>query len=149
MKPLVVAVLAGSSLLAACVDYTPLYKEGGSMQQRNVDQAQCNAFGSNTVPIWMVRDTWPIYDGSGNIISYQVDVYDSNAGRRQQVINQCMADRGYARAIIPYCKDEQLAGRSYTLESRMPTLGPNICAVRGQNGGRGIVDLSKTRPAAG
>ncbi|WP_204114353.1 hypothetical protein [Shimia biformata] len=139
--------LASATLLAACTEYTPLYKPGVSVQQKTADEAQCNAYGANTVPVWMVTERWPIYGAGGQIVSYTVDVYDSNAGRRQQVINQCMAERGYQRVAIPYCKDEQLAGRSYGFETRLPDPGPNICAVRGKGGSAGIVDLSKTKPA--
>lgn len=135
------------AFLGACTETNLQYKVGGTLHQRNVDQAQCNAFGANNVPIWMVRDAWPIFDSAGNVITYQVDVYDANEGRRNQVINQCMAERGYQRVKIPYCKDEQLAGRSYSLEKKMPAPGPNICALRGQSGGVGLVDLNKTQPA--
>jgi hypothetical protein len=53
-----------------------------------------------------------------------------------------MQERGYARVTIPYCKDEQIAGRSFAPITVAPVLSPNICGLRTDNG-RVIIDLNK------
>lgn len=142
MKRLIPA-LALATALGGCLEYTPMYKVGVTTQEANVIRAQCNTYAANTVPVIMVRDWVPIYGANGQIVSGYWEVYDANEGRRHSEQKRCMEEAGFQRVSIPYCKDEQLAGRSYKPLTTSPPLTSSICAVRQEGGGRVLIDLSK------
>lgn len=129
--------------LAGCLEYTPMYKVGATNQENNVTRAQCNTYAANTVPIVIIRDVYPVYDSSGRIITYRHEVYDMNEGRRHTVVRECLQGQGFERVTIPYCKDEQIAGRSYKPLTNSPPITGSICAVRQPDGSRVLIDLNK------
>lgn len=137
---LLIAALTG---LAGCLEYTPMYKVGVTPHESNVAQAQCNTFAANTVPILLVRDVIPVYDSNGNVVSYIHEVYDANEGRRHSVVKQCLTDQGFERVTIPYCSDEQLAGKTYRPLTTNPPITDSICAIRQPGGNRVLIDLTK------
>lgn len=135
--------LCAITVLAGCLEYTPMYKVGATTQETNVTRAQCNTFAANTVPVIMVTDWIPIYGADGRIIGHRTEVYDANEGRRYSEQRRCMEQQGYSRVSIPYCKDEDLAGRSYRPLTTSPPLTSSICAIRQDGGRRVLIDLNK------
>ncbi|WP_299420309.1 hypothetical protein [uncultured Shimia sp.] len=137
-------LLTGCLLLAlsGCTEFSTMYQPGKTKTERNVDQAQCNRLASDRYPPRIVTDWWPIYAADGRVIGQRPESYDINEGPRYTAARKCMEERGYARVTIPYCKDEQIAGRSYAPITVAPHLSPNICGLRTDNG-RVIIDLSK------
>ncbi len=137
-------ILTGCLLLAlsSCTEFSTMYQPGKTKTERNVDQAQCNRFASDRYPPRIVTDWWPIYAADGRVIGQRPESYDINEGPRYTAARNCMEERGYARVNIPYCKDEQIAGRSYAPITVAPELSPNICGLRTDNG-RVIIDLTK------
>lgn len=142
MKRAIPALFAITAL-GGCLEYTPMYKVGATTHETNVTRAQCNTFAANSVPVMLVTDWIPIYGANGRIVGHRTEVYDANEGRRYSEQQHCMEREGYSRVSIPYCKDEDIAGRSYRPLTTSPPLTGSICAIRQQGGGRVIVDLNK------
>ena len=142
MKRLTFSIFA-TFLVTGCLEYTPMYKVGATTQETNVTRAQCNTYAANTVPVMLITDWIPIYGADGRIIGHRTEVYDANEGRRYSEQQRCMEREGFARVSIPYCKDEDLAGRSFKPLTTSPPITDSICAIRQQGGGRVIVDLNK------
>ncbi|GAA6178918.1 hypothetical protein NBRC116594_03560 [Shimia sp. NS0008-38b] len=138
-------IITGLMLMAlgSCTEFSTLYQVGKTKTERNVDQAQCNRFAADNYPPRIVTEWWPIYDSKGRVVSRRAEQYDTNEGPRYTAARNCMTERGYERVSIPYCKDEQLAGRNYAKVEVAPELGPSICGLRTEGGGRVLVDLSK------
>jgi hypothetical protein len=128
--------------LSGCTEFSTMYQPGKTKTERNVDQAQCNRVAADQFPPWIVTDWWPIYNAAGEVIGQRPESYDVNEGRRYTAARECMQSKGYGRVTIPYCKDEQLAGRAYAPITVAPELGPNICGLRTENG-RVLIDLTK------
>ncbi|WP_299350509.1 hypothetical protein [uncultured Shimia sp.] len=137
------SILAISAMLTGCLEYTPMYKVGATTQETNVTRAQCNTFAANTVPVIIVRDWIPIFGANGRVVGGYYETYDANEGRRFSVQRQCMEQQGYERVSIPYCKEEQIAGRGYKPLTTSPPIGPSICAVKQDGGGRVLIDLNQ------
>ncbi|CUH53557.1 hypothetical protein J7382_05015 [Shimia sp. R11_0] len=133
------AVLA----LSGCTEFKTFYKVGQTKTDLNVDQAQCNRAAADAYPPRIVTDWWPIYDSKGRVVSQRMEQYDINEGPRYTAARNCMVEKGYERVTIPYCKDEQLAGRNYAKIEVAPELTPSICGLRTEGGGRVLIDLSK------
>ena len=135
--------LISVSALAGCLEYTPMYTVGVTTQEANVTRAQCNTYAANTVPVMLITDWIPIYGANGRIIGHRTEGYDANEGRRYSEQQRCMEREGFERVSIPYCKDEDLAGRSYRPLTTSPPLTGSICAVRQEGGKRVLIDLNK------
>jgi len=129
--------------LASCTEFSTMYQVGKTKTEHNVDQAQCNRQAADRFPPRIVTDWWPIYNAEGRVVGQRPESYDINEGPRYTEVRNCMNARGYQRVTIPYCTDEQLAGRSFEPLTVAPTLTPNICGLRKQGGGRVIIDLNK------
>lgn len=142
MKRLTLSVVALAGL-AGCLEYTPMYKVGVSTQEANVTRAQCNTYAANTVPPMIIQDWVPIYGANGKIVGHRVEYYDANEGRRHSTVQKCMEQQGYQRVSIPYCTDDQIAGRSYRPLTTSPQLTGSICAIKQPEGGRVLIDLNK------
>ncbi len=140
-KPVVTGLLLLA--LSSCTEFTTFYQPGMTKTQRNVDQAQCNRVASDRFPPYIVTDWYPIYNSDGRIIGHRPEQYDVNAGKRYTEARNCMTERGYQRVTIPYCKDEQLAGRNYAPIQVAPELSDNICGLRTEGNNRVLIDLSK------
>lgn len=142
MKRVLIPLVA-SATLAGCLEYTPMYKVGATQHETNVTRAQCNTYAANTVPPMIIRDWIPIFGPNGEIVGQRVEYYDANEGRRHSTVQKCMEQQGFQRVKIPYCKEDQMAGRSYKPLTRSPQLTPSICAVKQPDGGRVLIDLNK------
>ena len=136
-------ILLAASVLTGCLEYTPMYKVGATTQETNVTRAQCNTYAANTVPVLLVTDWIPIFGADGRVIGHRTEVYDANEGRRYSEQQRCMERAGFSRVSIPYCKDEDIAGRSYRPLTTSPPLTGSICAIRQDGGGRVLIDLNK------
>ncbi|MDO6522383.1 hypothetical protein Q4578_12345 [Shimia thalassica] len=138
-------MIAGLAVFAlvSCTEYSQMYKVGASTTQTNVDQAQCNTFAAQTVPPMIINDWIPIFDSRGRVVGHRVESYDANEGRRYSAVNSCMTERGYQRTTIPYCKPEDIKGKSFAPLSNSPAITPSICAVKQDGGGKILVDLTK------
>ncbi|MEQ9693325.1 hypothetical protein [Shimia sp. SDUM112013] len=139
----VVATGLALAVLAGCTEYSQFYKVGASSTQTNSDQAHCNTFAAQTVPPMIITDWRPIFDSRGRIVGQIPETYDVNEGRRYSVANQCMVDRGYQKTTIPYCKSEDIEGKSYAPLTNSPPITPSICAIRQDGGRKVLVDLNK------
>lgn len=128
--------------LIGCTEFSTMYQPGKTKTERNVDQAQCNRFATDTNPPHIVTDWVPIFDSEGRYRGQRPESYDINEGRRHTAARNCMLEKGYQRVTIPYCKDEQIAGRSFAPIEVAPQITPNICGIRTDNG-RVLIDLSK------
>ncbi len=142
MKQIILSFIAIASL-SGCLKYTPMYKVGATQQESRITQAQCHNFAAETVPVLLIHESFPIYDDQGKLIGFTHEVFDANEGRRHSVAKNCMLSEGYQRVSIPYCEDEQIAGRNYTPLTILPPLTENICAIRQRGGSRVLIDLSK------
>jgi len=131
-----------AALLSSCTEFREMYKPGATNTQRNIDQGACNTDAATRYPPRIVTDWVPIYNAEGRVISHRIEQYDINEARRREGARSCMVARGYEWATIPYCKDEQIAGRSYAPITKMPALSSNICGMRTDQG-RVLIDLSK------
>ena len=139
--PIITSLLLLS--LAGCTEFSTFYQVGKTKTDRNVDQAQCNRIAADSFPPNIVTDWWPIYNAEGRIVGSRPETYDINEGRRYSAARECMVSRGYERVTIPFCKDEQVAGRSFAPIRVAPELTPNICGLRTEDGKRVLIDLSK------
>ncbi|MGR3713653.1 MAG: hypothetical protein ACU0A6_11100 [Shimia sp.] len=133
---------AALTLVVGCTEFRQMYKPGVSRTQLNIDQGGCNAQSANAYPPRIVTDWVPIFNGDGQVIGHRVEQWDLNEARRIEGARSCMVAQGYQWATIPYCKDEQIAGRSYAPLTTLPALSSNICGMRGDKG-RVLIDLSK------
>ncbi len=129
--------------VSGCTEFKTMYRAGNTKTDTNVDQAQCNRLASDRYPPNIVTNWYPIYDSQGRVVSRRVEQYDINEGPRRTASRTCMFERGYEWAAIPYCKDEQLADRSYAPITTKPELSTNICGLRTKDHGRVLIDLSK------
>lgn len=135
--------LIALAALAGCLDYTPMYKVGAPLAATQTVQAQCTAEATLQFPVSLIREIEPIFDDDGNVIGYSTTVFDLNEGRRVSAARACMQAQGYQRVAIPYCEDQQIAGRAYRPLTIAPPLGETICVLRQPGGQRAIIDLAK------
>lgn len=142
MKTAIVTTLA-ILLLSGCTEFRTMYKVGNTKTETNIDQGQCNSFAANAYPPRIVTDWIPIYDSEGRVRGHRVEQYDINESRRIEGARDCMVQKGYEWATVPYCKDEQIGGRSYAPITTNPPMSANICGLRQEGGGRVLIDLSK------
>jgi len=131
--------------LSGCLEYTPMYKVGASTQESNVTRAQCNTYAAQTVPPMIIQDWIPVFGANGRVVGHRLETYDANEGRRNTTVKNCMSEQGFDRVSIPYCTDDQLAGKSYAPLKNSPPLTGSICAIRQKDGGRVLIDLSKPK----
>ncbi|KPA22650.1 hypothetical protein shim_09370 [Shimia sp. SK013] len=130
------------TLVVGCTDFRQMYKPGVTRTQLNIDQGACNSDAAARYPPRIVTDWVPVFNGDGQVISHRVEQYDINEARRREGARSCMIAGGYEWATIPFCKEEQIAGRSFAPISTLPALSTNICGLR-TDSGRVLVDLSK------
>ncbi len=143
MKTTIVLSLTASLILAGCTEYSTQYRVGNTKTETNVDQAACNRFAADTVPIYLVTDWIPRYGKDGRIIGHRVETYDINEGRRHTAVRECMAELGYQRVSIPFCKSKDVEGKSFAPITGSPPLTPTMCGLRQEGGQRVLVDLSQ------
>ena len=137
-----VLLCAIATLVTGCTEFREMYKPGVTSTQRNIDQGACNSEAAQLYPPRIVTDWVPIFNAEGKVVSHRVEQYDINQSRRTSGARSCMIAKGYTWATIPYCKDEQIAGRSFAPITKLPNFSENICGLRTDQG-RVLIDLSK------
>lgn len=151
MKPFA-ACLGLVLLLAACAPLRIWHKPGVPVARWQADRTDCEVNALRDAPVAsQIRQQPPdfvpprqICDSAGNCrttggywIPGEVYSVDVNAGLRQRVEAQCMANRGYRPAEIPRCRDGlAVQGRTTVL----PELSQTSCFVRRNDGDIVIVD---------
>ena len=120
-------VLAALSLLAVAgcqtttVQYA--YKPNTSVTQKDRDSLECEVYATRLINPNVQTGTTPTfttptqtncytignsvqcYTTGGQTTGGQAYSYDANAALRQDVVQQCMADRGYTFSAIPICPE--------------------------------------------
>lgn len=132
--------------LSACAPVTTFYKPGASFAQLEADSVQCEVAALRQVPVanQTIQDppefipAEKVCDRNGNcrvfpaeFIPGRIRTIDANAGLRGRVTRQCMGARGYSVEEIPQCP---LGTQTSAVQTRLPALTPNICALRQDNG---------------
>jgi hypothetical protein len=151
MKPFAVAVSL-ALLLAACAPLRIYHKPGVPVPQWRSDTTTCEVQALRDAPVaTQTRQEPPVFVPPRQICNssgdcrltggywYPGEIYtvDVNAGLRNRVETQCMAQRGYVPVEIPRCPDGvSVRGRTTVL----PELGANACFVRFDDGGIAIVN---------
>ena len=144
-------------LLAGCVPQTQdgFWREGVSYQKMKSDRTDCSVAALKSVPreeavqsvpgSVMPTQVSPITTqcygygaygscmttggvvSGGQVVGGRVFTYDQNETLRNQVVEQCLAKRGYQRAVIPTCNADQ-AKQSGT-SNKLPKLNDVLCVV--------------------
>ncbi len=146
------AFLSLAVLLAACAPLRIYHKPGVPLARWQSDTTHCEVKALRDAPVaTQVRQRPPEYvppqricDRSGVCrttggywLPGEIYTVDVNAGLRQRVEMQCMAERGYIPVEIPRCPDGvKVSGRTTVL----PPLSENSCFVRFRDGGIAIVE---------
>ena len=147
MKPYVL----GISILiavAGCTSFGTYYKPGTTLEKIDRDTLSCRTRAEREVPPRIIIDRNPVYGpprtpgGPPVILYWETNYIDLNEGLRGRVRAQCMSDAGYERVTIPYCTEEQLAGKTFKPLAKTPQLDDAICAIR-RDGKRILIDLDK------
>jgi hypothetical protein len=146
------SALAFLLLLSGCVTDTVWYKEGANPAAVNSAATDCAVEAANRVPQNTQVGVTPTYStpvqtycnntgyGTVSCTSYGGDVYggnvysyDANQGLRNQVMEQCMARRGYALLSLPVCSPDQ-AAKAKLSASRLPAISETSCLVQTGSG---------------
>ena len=142
------AACALLGLAGACVNMNTYYKTGTTMEAIARDDLACARRADIEVPPRIIVEHHPVYGpppkpGAPPVILYwRTEYTDINEARRARAKAHCMAEAGYDRVSIPYCTDEQIAGRAFRPLPKTPPLDGSICAVR-RDGKRLLIDLDK------
>lgn len=141
-------LLVCGSLVAGCeVPPETLYWQTGmtpAQQQR--DQTNCRVNAANSVPVNTQIGTTPTYSTpvqtncyntgysvscqstGGQVYGGNAYSYDANSRLRANVVQQCMADRGYQLISFPVCTDEERSGGEVLVgNSRLPSANRVRC----------------------
>lgn len=139
--------------LIGCLPVSTYYAEGVSVAKRDRDDLECDVAALRDAPVAnQTRQSAPIYvpsrscDRRGRCYrrgGYWVpgDIYtvDVNAGLRNRIKAQCMADRGYRPVEIPACPLAVANAAPAGATTVLPRLGPQSCAIRNDDGSLLIV----------
>lgn len=142
--------------LTACAPLTIFYKQGEEVSRMEHDLTDCRVSALNRVPVDRrqhyvppIYDTRTICDGSGNCRSVHVLVspgrwktYDANEELRDDVVDQCMAEQGYAKVSLPRCDASTTRATEPVATHVLPPLTENSCVVPLQSGRWKIVTPS-------
>jgi hypothetical protein len=144
-------------LLAGCVPQTQdgFWREGVSYQKMKSDRTDCSVAALKSVPREEAVQSVPSYVmptqvspittqcygygtygsctttggvvSGGQVIGGGVFTYDQNETLRNQVVEQCLAKKGYQRVVIPTCTAEQ--AKQATTSNKLPKLNDVLCVV--------------------
>lgn len=141
--------------LAACGPLPVYYKTGSDQTRTNSDTLTCEVKALKDAPVAnQIRQRPPVYyqgrrhcNSSGSCWTspgYWVDggtyTVDVNQGLRNQLEQNCMAQKGYRRLELPRCTKEQITALQSQLGSTQGAtagaagLPEEACAVRQSNG---------------
>ncbi|WP_170424441.1 hypothetical protein [Ruegeria arenilitoris] len=141
--------------LSACTGPLSLYyREGESVARAQSDTTQCQVQAVQNVPVAnQVRQSPPTYwpgrtycDSRGHCHRSpgwwqpgQVYTVDVNAGLRNSVEAQCMAQKGYRPVSLPPCKQNVKASVAAQRTTKLPPLGTESCYVKFDDGSFQII----------
>lgn len=150
--------VAALTLLAACdTSLSIFYKQGASVARMQTDQTRCEVSALRDAPVaTQVRQSPPTYVPGRRVCNsqgqcrvtngyyipgntYTVDV---NAGLRERVLNQCMADIGYTPVSIPACPQNVRSAVSPRQTQTLPPVNEASCAVKYDDGSWQIVSTT-------
>ena len=136
MRPYLVPALMLSLVATGCGPVSLFYREGASVdtvaRARTACQTDALAKAPNAPEL---RQRAPVLvPGYGGYYGgYWVDggfyTVDANAGLRGELVNQCMADKGYSRVNLDRC-----SGGPATIPGTMPSLNAGACAQQVSDG---------------
>lgn len=147
--------LTGVIALTACAPLETYYRAGASVTDLNRDTLACEVKALKDVPqTFLLRRGPPIFVPGKKICNAEgkckrrpgyyapgaVERYDPNAGLRQRVEQQCMAEKGYAPVSIPPCPDAVAKAAGPRATTRLPQLSDASCVIRNSDGTFQIVD---------
>ncbi|PYC48340.1 hypothetical protein DI396_04930 [Litorivita pollutaquae] len=130
-------------LLAGCLPIETYHKTGAPVARVQSDEVECKVDALKQVPVNTVTRSIPgqyvpgrkicnprgCYRTAGHMTPPRIESYDSNAGLRGQVVEQCMQAQGYKRVKLERCT----ATGAMTLPATQPALNTQSCLVRAQN----------------
>ena len=145
-RPVILLALALGA--AACAPVELWYRPGVTQTRADRDLTDCEVAALAKVPVSTQIRRSPSYylpprrvcDTKGNcvlrpgrFVRGNVYSYDANAGLRQRVVAQCMADRGYRPVAVRRCEAGEVPARLRG-DAVLPVPGPEACAVRTRGG---------------
>ncbi len=142
-----------SILLASCQSTTNFwYRQNVAPSAPKTEEIDCRVSAAQRVPVsthvaqnpaYRVPVTTTCYNSGGTYSCYQsggqvyggdVYSYDANASLRKEVMNQCMAQKGYRLITLRSCEDADLK-RGLPSYQLLPPLNANSCAHQVPSGG--------------
>jgi hypothetical protein len=136
--------------VAACGPLPVYYNAGSDQTRTNSDTLTCNVTALKEAPVAnQIRQRPPVYypgrqycnaNGCWTGPGYWVDggtyTVDVNQGLRSQLVQRCMAQKGYQRLELPRCTKEQITQLQSVPSGSHPTAGlsTEACAVQQSNG---------------
>ena len=153
MRPIVALYLC--LCVIACAPLSIYHKPGVSVSRMQSDQLACEVRALKDAPVAnRVRQEPPrfiparrICDGAGHCtvrhgywLPGRVYTVDVNADLRKRVETSCMAARGYSPVSIPPCPQSVADAAPVAATRTLPTLAPNSCAIRNDDGSFQIVN---------
>lgn len=142
-------ILALGALAGCDTSLSTFYKPGVAVTSLERDQTQCEVQALRDAPVANEarQDPPTFYPGrricNSNGQCYREPGYwipgrfytvDVNAGLRNRVLTQCMADKGYQPVTIPACAPAVKQAVAPKQTSTLPTLAPNTCVIKYDGG---------------
>lgn len=147
--------LAAVMLLTACQPLSIYYREGASVAKAEDDRLNCQVSALKDAPVaTQIRREPGVYVPGRRICNAagactvtpgywtpgRTYTVDANAPLRSQLMNRCMAQKGYEPVSIPACPQSVADAAPNTKTTRMPALTGSSCAIRNPDGSYLIVN---------
>ncbi|MFU8864090.1 MAG: hypothetical protein ACNA7O_09245 [Rhodobacterales bacterium] len=146
-RPALLTLGLAAVILAACGPLGIYHKPGTQVSTMNRALTNCEVEALGKVPVDRRVERDPVRivprrvcDSNGNCsvfydrVGGEVRSYDNNAGLRQRVLNQCMADQGYRYVELPACSQAIKRAAPPGATTIMPQLATNSCAISNNDG---------------
>lgn len=143
-------------LLAGCQPVSMYYQPGVTVAKAENDRLDCDVEALREAPVANEVQQTPavwipgrqICDASGSCYFREgyyepgeIYSFDTNGTLRRQVLDRCMARKGYQSVAIPACPQSVVnAAPPRTANARMPTLTQNSCSISYSDGSYQIVN---------
>lgn len=152
MKSLIRIIVAGL-VVGACGPLSLYYQPGVQVTRMQSDATRCEVEALRDAPVAnQIRQRPPIYFPGGRYCTnsgcyynpgYWADgglyTVDLNQDLRRQVLDMCMAQKGYQPVSIPRCAANVASVAPRASTSTLPALTQNSCAIRYDDGSWQIV----------
>jgi len=151
----ILSVLIAVMTLSACQPLSIYYREGVSTAKANDDQLSCQVNALKDAPVATQIRREPDYFvprrqycNSAGQCTYRGGYWvpgrtytvDANASLRGQLLDRCMAQRGYAPVSIPQCPQSVADAAPVAATRTLPRLTPDSCAIKNPDGTFQIVN---------